>query len=175
MTTDASALHADATRRSRYSRAGWWLGGNFGCLWLFVCGVSVPWRGTAEGAGDTPLQGHDSRDRVPGPPGPPQPPRWRPAPRGGAARAAAPPAGQGGDPPCPRSLPGPSVPASPRFPRSAPPGSVCLQRGRSCRHRYGVGGPGERGNTCFQHGEGGEGARGGAGQRRSLSLPSRRL
>lgn len=74
-----------------------------------------------------------------------------PAPRGGAARAAAPPAGQGG----PVTAPGPSRPVRARsapvlppvLPPLRPPGSVCLQRGRSCRHRYGVGGLGESAET----------------------------
>lgn len=48
---------------------------------LFV-GVSIPWRGTAEGAGDTPLQGHDNP--VSGPPRPSRQPPW--AQRPGAAR-----------------------------------------------------------------------------------------
>lgn len=108
--------------------------GGLGAVWgvcgcLFV-GVSIPWRGTAEGRGDTPLQGHDNPFPAQGPFGPTEHPPW--AQRPGEARREQqrrlP--GRAG-PSLPRVPPGPSVPAQPRFfprffPRSARPApSVC--------------------------------------------------
>lgn len=139
--------------------------GASGCLWG-LC----PLAGHGRGRGRYPAPG--TRQPSPGPTWAPSAPAMGPAPRAARREQQRRLPGRAG------ALParGPSRPVCARFPpvpRSA--GSVCLQRGRSCGHRYGVGGPGERGNTCFQHGEGGEGQRAALPGPAAGSLPSRWL
>lgn len=154
--------------------------GGLGAVWgvcgcLFV-GVSIPWRGTAEGRGDTPLQGHDNPFQPRAHLGPLNTRHGPSAPgRRGASSSAACRAGRARH--CPGSLPARPCPLSPgSSPGSspAPPARLRLSAARPqlppqirCR-RAGR----ERGNTCFQHGEGGEGERAALPGPAAGSLPS---